>query len=128
MRLVYEILLTALLGFLLYRIGRNFFYDTLVQDAEFLPLEFYLPATAVTLLWAAVLVMAFTGRLKRGLGSAIGQLADEVARHRVAGGPFVRLEQACHQASRSREQLGLLCEQVRGLKTIPATGQAKPRG
>lgn len=124
-RLIYEILLTALLGFLLYRIGRNFFYDTLVKDAEFLPLEFYLPATAVTLLWAAVLVMAFTRRLKRGLGSAIEQLADDVARHRVAGGPFVKLEQACDEAGRSREQLGLLCEQIRELKTGPDQGKAR---
>lgn len=115
-RLFYEILLTTLLGFLLYRIGRNFFYDTLFRDAEFLPLEFYLPATAVTLLWAAVLVMAFTRRLKRGLGAAISQLAEKVARHRVAGGPFVELQQACSTATRSREQLRLLCQRVRQLK------------
>ena len=121
MRLVYETALTVLLGFLLYRIGRNFFYDTLLQDGEFLPLEFYLPATALSVLWAAVLVMAFTRRLRRGLRQAIAGLAERVARHRVAGGPFVTLETACGDVGRSREQLELLCERVAGLKTTLAS-------
>lgn len=120
-RLVYETALTVLLGFLLYRIGRNFFYDTLLQDGEFLPLEFYLPATALSVLWAAVLVMAFTRRLRRGLRQAIAGLAERVARHRVAGGPFVTLETACGDVGRSREQLELLCERVAGLKTTLAS-------
>jgi len=119
-RLVYETALTVLLGFLLYRIGRNFFYDTLIQDGKFLPLEFYLPATALSVLWAAVLVMAFTRRLRRGLRQAIAGLAERVARHRVAGGPFVSLETACGDVGRSREQLQLLCERVAGLKTTLA--------
>ena len=120
-RLVYETLLGTLLGFLLYRIGRNFFYETLVQDQEFLPLEFYLPATALGMLWSGLLVMAFTRRLRRGLRRAIRGLAERVARHRVAPGPFVHIEDACQQAARSREQLQNLGERVRELKTSLAT-------
>ena len=125
-RLVYEMALTVLLGFLLYRIGRNFFFDTLLKDGEFLPLEFYLPATALSLLWAALLVMLFTRRLRRGLRKAIGGLAERVARHRVAGGPFVELEDACLEVSRSREQLTVLCERVCGLKATLGSDAAVP--
>ena len=100
--------------------------NKMLGEDEILPLEFYLPATAVTLLWAAVLVMAFTRRLKRGLGAAISQLAEKVARHRVAGGPFVELQQACSTATRSREQLRLLCQRVRQLKAELRTESTAP--
>ena len=125
-RLVYETALTVLLGFLLFRIGRNFFYDTLLNEGDFLPLEFYLPATALSVLWAALLVMLFTRRLRRGLRKAIGGLADRVARHRVAGGPFLELEDACQEVSRSRDQLAVLCERVGGLKTSQVSQAAVP--
>ncbi len=125
-RLVYETALTVLLGFLLFRIGRNFFYDTLLNEGDFLPLEFYLPATALSILWAALLVMLFTRRLRRGLRKAIGGLAERVARHRVAGGPFLELEDACQEVSRSRDQLAVLCERVGGLKATPGSEAAVP--
>ena len=123
-RLVYETALTVLLGFLLFRIGRNFFYDTLLNEGDFLPLEFYLPATALSILWAALLVMLFTRRLRRGLRKAIGGLAQRVARHRVAGGPFLELEDACQEVSRSRDQLAVLCERVGRLKATPGSEAA----
>ena len=125
-RLVYETALTVLMGFLLFRIGRNFFYDTLLNEGDFLPLEFYLPATALSILWAALLVMLFTRRLRRGLRKAIGGLAERVARHRVAGGPFLELEDACQEVSRSRDQLAVLCERVGGLKATPGSEAAVP--
>ncbi len=117
-RLVYETLLLALLGFLLYRVGRNFFYDTMIGGKEFLPLEFYLPATAVLVLWSALLVMAFTRRLRRGLRSAISGLADRVARHRVAAGPFEELQDACRRARVCRDQLDGLAERVIAFRDI----------
>jgi GTPase SAR1 family protein len=123
-RLVYETALTVLMGFLLFRIGRNFFYDTLLNEGDFLPLEFYLPATALSILWAALLVMLFTRRLRRGLRKAIGGLAQRVARHRVAGGPFLELEDACQEVSRSRDQLAVLCERVGRLKATPGSEAA----
>lgn len=121
-RLLYELLLGGLLGFLLYRIGRNFFYDTLVNEQGFLPVEFYLPAIAFLILWSALLVMSFTARLRRGLQAPLATLAEDLARHKISRGLFSRLEEGCRKARQSREQLDVLTRDLaalRGELTIP---------
>ncbi len=122
-RLLYEFLLTAFVGFLLYRIGHNFFYDTLINGQPFLPLEFYLPATAFLLLWAALLVMAFTSRLRRGLQQAIAELADNLAHHRITGGLFSELEDGCRATIRSRERLVSLHEDLGRIRANLASAE-----
>ena len=71
----YELLLAAMLGLLLYRLGKNFFYDSWLapHPAPVYGLEFYVSAAFWLALWCFVLLWAFCRRLRRGLrASSIG--------------------------------------------------------
>jgi hypothetical protein len=84
-RLRYELALLVVLGVLLYRLGRNFFWDSwLAYDlgfrnapAEVLGTDFFVPALFWLLLWCGLLVWSFTSRLRRGLTSEVNQLAEQ---------------------------------------------------
>lgn len=116
----YEILLLAYISFLLFRIGKNFFWDSflhpMVSDApekfELLTIDFYVPAAIFFVLWSGVLVMFFTRRLRRGLNSQIQTLAQDMAETRVSQGLFPQLETACQQLERDRQRLDTLAEQT----------------
>ena len=64
----YELLFLAYLGFVLYRVGKNFFYDSFINEKNLLSTDFYLPALIFGVLWTGVLLILFLGRLRRGLG------------------------------------------------------------
>lgn len=104
----YEILFLGYLGFVLYRIGRNFFYDSLMLDAKLLSTDFYIPAAIFFLLWSGLLVMAFTMRLRRGLRGEVRNLADELASVRISTGLFPDLERACQSVERDSAELEAL--------------------
>ncbi|MFK7817769.1 MAG: dynamin family protein [Planctomycetaceae bacterium] len=107
----YEILFLAYIAFVLVRVGRNFFYDSMfVEDSKLLSTDFYIPAAIFFALWSAVLVMAFTMRLRRGLQGRIRELADELASFRIASGLFPGLERACQRVERDRGELDSLVE------------------
>ena len=102
----YEILFLAYIGFVLIRVGRNFFYDSMfVEDSTLLSTDFYIPAAIFFVLWSGVLVMAFTMRLRRGLQGRIRELADELASFRIASGLFPGLERACKRVEKDRGEL-----------------------
>lgn len=102
----YEILFLAYLVFVLFRVGRNFFYDSMfVTDSKLLSTDFYIPALIFFVLWSGILVMAFTMRLRRGLQGRIRELADELASFRIASGLFPGLERACQKVERDRTEL-----------------------
>ena len=73
----YEILLMAMLGFLLFRLGKNFFYDSwwLTPPAAMWGVESYIAAAFWFVLWCFVLLWLFTRGL-RGLKQAIDRLAE----------------------------------------------------
>lgn len=102
----YEILFLAYLGFVLFRVGRNFFYDSMfAEGAKLLSTDFYIPAAIFFALWSGLLVMAFTMRLRRGLQARIRELADQLASVRISSGLFPRLERACQSVERDRLEL-----------------------
>ena len=102
-RMLYEFLFLLYLGFVLFRVGKNFFYDTFLrsffetttQPSELLTIDFYLPAGIFFLLWSGFLVMLFTRRLRRGLHRRVEQLAQEMAEGRLSQGLFPQIESAC---------------------------------
>lgn len=107
----YEILFLAYLCFVLFLVGKNFFYDSLFVDgAKLLSTDFYIPATIFFVLWSGILVMAFTMRLRRGLQGRIKELADELASVRIASGLFPGLERACQSVERDRLEVDSLAE------------------
>lgn len=95
-RLRYELALCLVLGLLLYRMGRNFFFDSwLAADlgyrsapAEVLGVDFFVQAGFWLLVWCGVLLAFFSAKLRRGLSAEIDGLAQSWLTAQVAAGLF----------------------------------------
>ena len=82
-----------MLGLLLYRLGKSFFYDSWLAktpraDVYVYGLDFYVSAGFWLLLWCLVLLWFFTGRLRRGLRRQIDQLEDDCQRSNASAGTW----------------------------------------
>ena len=108
----YELLFVGYIAFVLYRAGRNFFYESFVNDVDLLSTDFYIPAAVFFLLWSALLVMAFARRLRRGLNRHVQGLAEELVALRLSDGLFPELESACCRVHLRAEELSALATQV----------------
>jgi hypothetical protein len=115
--LVYEVCWSAYLVFVLYRVGRNFFLDSWLHNTPLLASEFYIPAALFLVLWGALLVMAFTRRLRTGLEREVHSLAGDLVQSRLAGGLFPDVDAACRQTRGAIEEL-------RGLRLMTSGLQA----
>jgi hypothetical protein len=91
----YEVWLCAFVVFVLYRVVKSFFWDSLDAPDKILPTHFYVNAGVIFVIWASLLVMLFTRRLRRGLQQQVNQLATELARQRIQQGLFPAWEAAC---------------------------------
>jgi hypothetical protein len=117
-RAFYELILGAMLGWLLFRLGKNFFYDSWLQPNLYpvYGLGFYLTAGFWLIVWCLLLLAALTGRLRRGLRREIDQLAEVWQSPSAAGGLFAHLESQCRRARQFRGDLDRLDNQVRQLQ------------
>ncbi len=117
-RAVYEVMFAELPLFLLYRIGRNFFYDTFLRTPPlpYLDTNFYIPAALFLVLWAGLLVMSFTGRLRRGLTQHVHELARELASLQVGDGLFPDLEQQVNDFTRERDRVESFAQTVDAIR------------
>ncbi len=118
----YELLFLSYVGFVLYRVGRNFFHESFIQDKALLSTDFYLPAAIFGVLWSGFLLILFLGRLRRGLHREIQGLATQLVDVRLSGGLFPQLEQACRQARQQSQELAQLREAVERVRESVATG------
>lgn len=129
-RTVYEVMFAELPLFLLYRVGKNFFYDSFVLDRPLLDTNFYIPAALFLVLWAGLLVMSFTGRLRRGLTQHVQELARELATLKVGDGLFPELEQQVREFSRERDRVESFVQTVDSIRNRFADasdlGELKP--
>jgi hypothetical protein len=114
----YEILFLAMLGWLLYRLGRNFFYDSWLapEHTDVFGLEFYLAAGFWLVLWCLVLLWMFTGRLRRGLRRELDHLAETWRNPATATELFAHLDNQCEAIRRFRGDLENLEQEVRALR------------
>ena len=121
----YEILLLAMLGFLLFRLGKNFFYDSwwLSTPAPMWGVESYIAAAFWFVLWCFVLLWLFTRRLRGGLKQAVDRLAATRSTGcpgtgaAAAAGVFAQLDDDCRRAVEFRRDLEMLqgdVERIRG--------------
>ena len=119
----YELLLAAVLGLILYRLGKNFFYDSWLaaQPVPVVGIEFYLSAGFWLLLWCLALIWMFTGRLRRGLRQEVDRLAEGRKSSAAVDAIFGRLEAECRQVERFRQDLDRLEDAVGRLRRQVAT-------
>ena len=117
-RFRYEILLLAMLGLLLYRLGKNFFYDSWLAEhpTQVHGIDFYLSAGFWLVLWCLLLLWSFCSRLRRGLRRAVTELAAGWQQSASAAGLFAHIETDCRRAEAYRQDLDALRQEVEGLK------------
>jgi hypothetical protein len=96
-RLMYEVGFALLPAWLLYRIGKNFFFDSWWLDRPLLETNFYIPALLFLALWTGLVLMLFCRRLRRGTRRQVDQLATELAQSKLAGGLFPALDTHCRE-------------------------------
>jgi hypothetical protein len=114
----YEVLLLTMLAALLFRLGKNFFYDSWLAEHP-LPvygLDFYLSAAFWLLLWCLLLLWAFCSRLRRGLRAEIDHLAAGWQDVSSAGAVFAQAEAECRRVTQFRQDLEAIRLEVSGLR------------
>jgi hypothetical protein len=113
-RWLYEILLLLVLGILLYRGGKNFFYDSWLapHPTPVYGLEFYASAGLWLLLWCLVLLWAFCSRLRRGLRGEITKLAAGWNDTAAAAALFASVENDCRRIEHFRQDLDAIRQQI----------------
>ncbi len=117
-RWFYESLLLAMIGFLLFRLGKNFFYDSWWNDNR-VPawgLETYFASAFWLVLWCFVLLWFFTLWLRVGLNREIDGLAESWTGATAASELFGRLDDDCRRAAAFRRELELLEGEVEALQ------------
>ena len=115
-RLTYEVLFLVYVGFVLYQIGYNFFYESFWNHQPILSTDFYVPAAVFFLLWTGLLVMLFTRRLRRGLDRRIEDLAAELVDRQLGDGLYPELAQICEASRVRRDRLEQLSERTDELR------------
>lgn len=124
----FEVLFILYPLFVLCRVGKNFFYDTLIYNVEPLGTNFYISAALFFVLWSWLVVMLFCRRLRRSLGTRIETIAASLAEQRLSGGLFPKLEEACRQSELQRVRLDGIWATVSGLaREVAVGGLGSPR-
>jgi hypothetical protein len=124
-RAVYETLTVAMLALLVFRLGKNYFYDSWLAPAmgwatapaDVFRFDFVLVSGLWFAAWCAVLLWAFTARLRRGLGAEIETAAQEWGRPDVAADLFAGLEAECRFIRAFRAELLRLEQTLAGIKS-----------
>ena len=120
---LYEILFAAMVVGLLFRLGKNFFYDSwwATDPTPVMGLDLYLTAGFWLLLWCLLLMFLLTRRLRGGLRREIDRITIDWQSPSSASGLFVNLENECRRAMQFRRDLDGLDEQVNRLRRQLAT-------
>ena len=126
-RLCYEVLFAIYPLFVLFRVGKNFFYDSFFFNAEPLATSFYISAGLFFMLWSWLFVMSFCRRLRRHLSGEIEDLARSLAEQRITGEMFPALAEACRQARLQRSRLDAIAVTVTGLRPERTGSLGAPR-
>jgi energy-coupling factor transporter ATP-binding protein EcfA2 len=120
----FEVLLLVVVGLLLYRWGKNFFYDSwwaydlgmIAQPAPMYGTEFFLSAAFWLLLWCGLLVWMFTGRLRRGLNREIDALTEGWRTPMLGDELFARSDHQARAIHHFRQSLDRLEQETLHLK------------
>ncbi|NNJ24213.1 GTPase domain-containing protein [Alienimonas chondri] len=149
-RIWYEVLLMSLPAVILLRAAKNFFWDTflyplLFGDAEASDAadpalyggDYWLAGAVFASLWAGLLVMLFSRRLRRGLDREVNELARSIsagrsARGYGAAGLFPKLDAAVNRAAAGADRLHRLAGEAGDARnrlagtTVAGAGAKRP--
>lgn len=114
----YELLFLAMLGFLLFRLGKNFFYDSWLAEppAPVAGVDFYLTSSFWLIAWSLLLIWLLSGRLRRGLRSEVDRLAAAWPDPPGSEGPFGLIGSECRRVRQFRSDLEHLLSEVGRLR------------
>lgn len=126
-RFRYEIGFAVLPAFLIYRVGRNFFYDSFWLEKPLLDTNFYIPAALFLIFWAGAFVMSYTWRLRRGLTQRIEKLARDLASANAATGLFPDLDERCTEYFHDCDRLEQFAHNVDSIRHQYLAGQTAER-
>ncbi len=128
----YELLMLAMLGFLLFRLGKNFFYDSWLADppAPVAGLDFYLASAFWLVVWSLLLIWLLAGRLRRGLRREVDRLALGWSEEAAETKFFGPIETECRRVRQFQADLEKLHGEVACLRrqlSLPAGGLGAKR-
>jgi len=117
-RMRYEVLLLAMIGIIVFRLGKNFFYDSWLaaEPTATYGWDFFVNATFWIVVWSGLLLWMFTSRLRRGLRGQINALTESWSRELPEINLFGPLEDRCRSVHRFRQDLELLQQRVAAVR------------
>jgi energy-coupling factor transporter ATP-binding protein EcfA2 len=116
-RLVVEFLFLAPIGYALFLLGRNFFYEAPWLEKPLLGVDFLMHAVFWVVVWGVVLQWALMRRLRRGLDREIAALVNDLPAARIVNALFSDLEKAADDIEQPLQALKAIEADVRELKT-----------
>ncbi len=113
-RVRYEVLLLAMIGVIVFRLGKNFFYDSWLapEPTATYGWDFFVHAAFWIVAWSGVLLWMFTSRLRRGLRGQINAITESWSRDLPEINLFGPLEDRCRAVHRFRQDLEQLQQRV----------------
>lgn len=128
---VFELALIIPLGFILFRLGKNYFYDAWLgpefgfteHAVPLLGFDFFLQTMFWLLLWSAALLWLFTLGLSKGLRAQVGKLAQSWSQSDALKQLFAGMEQQVQdveQFEKERQRLEAKVESLRASLAEPS--------
>ncbi|MCB9953262.1 MAG: 50S ribosome-binding GTPase [Planctomycetaceae bacterium] len=115
-RFGYEVMFLLYIAFVLFRMGKNFFYESFILGTDLLSTDFYIAAGLFFVLWTGLLVILFVRRLRTGLQGRITSLVQELISLRLSQGLFPNIDRAVREARSSQETVKALLAEVDQLR------------
>ena len=109
-RCTYEILISVMLLFLLYRPAKNFFVDSFFYQRPLLGIDYYVVSLFWLIVWSALLLFFFTMTLRRGIEHSIRTTSRDWYRLPALDSLFASLESETTQILSFRDELDTLKE------------------
>jgi hypothetical protein len=107
-----ETLFIALVAYLLFLLGRNFFYDRPWLGAPLLGLDFLIYSAFWAIAWGWLLHWLLMRRLRRGLRREIAGLLDALPAETIVGSLYRDLDRACDKVQAHAARLGSIAADI----------------
>jgi len=121
-KITYELLFIVYVLFVLYRVGKNFFYESFIQGEDLYTTDFYIAAGLFFALWSGVLVISLTRSLRNGLTAKIQAMAQQLVESKLSIGLFPALDESSRRARHASDEAKRLLTSTTELRHQIAVG------